>query len=134
MPRIITPEFFNAPPPIMLRQMAQERLIARYESLLESWSRVLAALAQNAGDMRRVNAVRGGISFPYAWTANLPAQFDLNVVEDADEKRVVVRLLTPAPRAVASDATRAGWQVPDEQKRAEDAAQQANVDGVSEAP
>ncbi len=127
-----TPDFFTKPPPIMLEQLGQARLIVRYESLLESWSRVLASLAKHAGDVsrgRRIQPVAGGFSFPYGWQEDLPGMCDLNIVEDQDSKLIVVRLLEPTPRLTKADGT--GWIVPDEQKRAEDAlgeAQRQNTD------
>ena len=47
-------QFFIKPPPIMLQQLAQERVISRYESLLETWSKVLLLVWDfPAGVLRR---------------------------------------------------------------------------------
>jgi hypothetical protein len=125
MSRIIP---FSKPPTPLLVMQAQERLIRRYESQLESQSKVLAMLAQHSSDVaagRGIKAVAGGFSVPWDWQADLPFQCDLNVVEDADERMIVVRLLSPTPRvqpATLETFEREGWHVPDEEKRAEEAA------------
>ena len=91
------------PPGVMLEHLAQMRLIQRYESLLSTYAKVLSCLAKHANDVshgRRIQPVPGGFSFPYGWQADLPAMCDLNVVEDEQEKTIMVRLLEPTPRIV----------------------------------
>lgn len=108
------------PPNIMLEYLAQQRLIERYESLLESWSRVLCALAAHASELERGKKVRrteGGFKIPHKWQADLPPVCDLNVVEDEETGEIVVRLLTPSPRVRQADTD--GWVVPNEDAVAE---------------
>jgi hypothetical protein len=91
-------EAAERPPRLFLEVAARERVIERYERLLESWSRVLAAMALHATELaegRGVRAVGGGFEIPFAWQADVPPICDLNVIEDADSRVMVVRVLAP---------------------------------------
>lgn len=113
-------QFFIKPPPIMLQQLAQERVISRYESLLETWSKVLMSLAKHANEIRtRVRPVGGGFSLPYGWQEDLPGACDLGITEDPEARLIIIRMLEPTPRLLTPQNT--GWEIPDEQKRTEDA-------------
>ena len=120
MGRIITdPGFWVKPPPIMVQNMAQERLINKYQETIELYGNALAALAKHAAGLKkgkRINTVDGGFSFPYSWSEDLPIHRMLQVVEDTEAGTYVVRLLQPRPVSVVKTE---GY-VPDEQKRMED--------------
>ena len=122
MNKIITAsEFLHKPPPVMIKLMALERLVKKYESLLESQVKVLACLALHAQELRKtkkINQVQDGFAIPYNWQEDLPMTVDLNIVEDHEAGQIVVRLLKPGPRPVGVDNT--GWTIPDEQKVMED--------------
>ena len=115
--------FFEKPPPIMVQNMAMERLIAKYESLLESQVKVLACLAWHSKDVakssKKFRSVPGGFTIPHAWQESLPMTVDLNINEDHTSGVIAVRLLEPEHRKTTVDDT--GWTVPDTQKRMEDA-------------
>ena len=120
------------PPMIMLEHLAQERLIDRYQNMLQSWSLVLISMAQHAGDIekgRGIKAIPGGFKLPYNWQVDIPTECDLNVIEDEEDKSIVVRVLGPSARIRKPDDS--GWIVHDEEKRAEDA--QGELDAKGEA-
>lgn len=122
MGKIINPsDFFVKPPPVMIQNMAQERLIRKYESLLESQVKVLACLCMHSNELRRamkVKQVAGGFAIPHNWQEDLPMTVDLNIVEDHEAGQIVVRLMEPEHRKTSVDNT--GWTAPDEQKVMED--------------
>lgn len=137
--RILTPGAFGngrptKPPHPLLLMRAQTRLIDRQDSILESWSKALCMMARHGSDVaagRGIKAVPGGFAVPWEWQGDLPFECDLNIVEDADERLLVVRLLSPSPRvqpATSATFEREGWHVPDEEKRAEDALASDPVD------
>lgn len=122
MSNLVLPgDFFQKPPPILIKLQALERLVAKYESLLESQVKVLACLALNSEELRKskkIKQVQDGFAIPYNWQEDLPMTVDLNIVEDHKAGQIVVRLLKPAPRNQTVDNT--GWTIPDEQKVMED--------------
>lgn len=122
MSNLVLPgDFFQKPPPILIKLQAMENLLRKYESLLESQVKVLACLCQHSPDLRRamkVKQVQDGFAIPYNWQSDLPMTVDLNIVEDHEAGQIVVRLLKPAPRSQSVDNT--GWTIPDEQKVMED--------------
>jgi hypothetical protein len=86
----------DRPSKLFLEVAAQNRLIERYERLLESWSRVLASMALHATELAaKVRPVGGGFEIPYGWQADIPPVCDLNVIEDTENRVMVVRVLSP---------------------------------------
>lgn len=117
--RRYAPEFFSKPPLILSQNMAQERLINKYQETIELYGNALAALAKHALAVSRgkkIQPIDGGFQFPYSWSEDLPIHRMLQVVEDVEAGTYVVRLLQPRPVSVVKTE---GY-VPDEQKRMED--------------
>lgn len=118
--RIYAPEFFSKPPLILSQNMAQERLIQKYQETIETYGTALAALAKHALAVSRgkkIQPVDGGFEFPYSWGEDLPIHNMLQVISDPEAGKFVVRLLQPRPVSVVKTE----GHVPDEQKRMEDA-------------
>lgn len=97
----------DRPSKLFLEVAAQNRLIERYERLLESWSRVLASMALHATELgAKVRPVGGGFEIPYGWQADIPPVCDLNVIEDTENRVMVVRVLSPIVGEDASIAVK----------------------------
>lgn len=111
MSKIYAPEFWQRPPTVLERMQGLESLVGKLQDQLALQVKVLASLAAHSVDVNRgkkISPVEGGFSFPFDWQAEIPGICDLNIVEDREAGKIVVRICDPSPRPVQSDP---GWAV-----------------------
>lgn len=120
MGRILTPDFFRAPPLVVQQNLAQERIIEEYRNALDVQTKILSALCWHARELirgKRVGTIRGGFTVPLAWYADIPPdRTDLHVHGDPASGLLSARLLEPVQR----EKIKFEGEVSDEQKRMED--------------